>query len=55
MHYLAHIITKPCQGRKHWYECWKGNPMYDCSGKESVFIIVLECRYMSVCQRVDVS
>ena len=29
--------------------------MYDCSGKEDVFIIVLECRYLSVCQKVDVS
>ena len=31
------------------------NPMYDCSGKEGVFIIVLECGYLSVCQRMDVS
>ena len=29
--------------------------MYDCSGKEGVFIVVLECGYLSVCQRVDVS
>ena len=29
--------------------------MYDCSWKEGVFIVVLECRYLSVCQRVDVS
>ena len=29
--------------------------MHDCSGEESIFIIVLECGYMSVCQRVDVS
>ena len=29
--------------------------MYDCSGKEGVFIVVLECRYLSVCQAVDVS
>ena len=29
--------------------------MYDCSGKEGVFIVVLESRYMSVYQRVDVS
>ena len=55
MHYLAHIITKPYQGRKQWYEGWEGIPIYDCSGKESVFIIVLEYRYLSVCQRVDVS
>ena len=27
--------------------------MYDCSGKEGVFIVVLECGYLSVCQRVD--
>ena len=26
--------------------------MYDCSGKEGVCIVVLECGYMSVCQRV---
>ena len=29
--------------------------MYDCSGKEGVFIVVLECGYRSVCQRKDVS
>ena len=29
--------------------------MYDCSGKESIFIVVLECGYLSICQRVDVS
>ena len=29
--------------------------MYDCSGKEGVFIKVLESGYLSVCQRVDVS
>ena len=29
--------------------------MYNCSGKEGVFIVVLECGYLSVCQRVDVS
>ena len=29
--------------------------MYDCSGKEGIFIVVLECGYLSVCQRVDVS
>ena len=29
--------------------------MYDCSGKEGVFIVVLECVFLSVCQRVDVS
>ena len=29
--------------------------MYDCTGKEGVFIVVLECGYLSVCQRVDVS
>ena len=28
--------------------------MYDCSGKD-VFIVVLECGYLSVCQRLDVS
>ena len=55
MHYLAHSITKLCQGRKQWCEDWEGIPMYDCSGKEGVFIVVLECGYLSVCQRVDVS
>ena len=55
MHYLAHSITKLCQGRKHWYEGWEGIPMYDCSEEEGVFIVVLECGYLSVCQRVDVS
>ena len=55
MHYLAHGITKLCQGRKQWYEGWEGIQMYDCSGKEGVFIVVLECGYLSVCQRVDVS
>ena len=29
--------------------------MRDCSEKEGVFIVVLECGYLSVCQRVDVS
>ena len=29
--------------------------MYACSGKECVFIVVLECGYLSVCQRMDVS
>ena len=29
--------------------------MYDCAGNEGVFIVVPECRYLSVCQRVDVS
>ena len=55
MHYLAHSITKLCQGRKQWYEGWEGIPMYDCYRKEGVFIEVLECGYLSVCQRVDVS
>ena len=55
MHYLVHSITKLCQGRKQWYEGSEGFPMYDCSGKEGLFIVVLECGYLSVCQRVDVS
>ena len=29
--------------------------MYDCSGKEDVFIVVLGWGYLSVCQRVGVS
>ena len=29
--------------------------MYDCSGKEGVFIVVLQCGYLSGCQRMDVS
>ena len=29
--------------------------MYDCSGEEGVFKVILECGYLSVCQRVDVS
>ena len=53
MHYLAHSITKLCQGRKQWYEGREGIPVYDCSGKGCVFIVVLECGYLSVCQRVD--
>ena len=55
MHYLAHSITKLCQARKQWYEGLEGIPMYDCSWKEGVFIVVLECGYLSVCQRVDAS
>ena len=47
MHYLAHSITKLCKGREQWYEGWEGIPMYDCSGKESVFIVVLEYGYLS--------
>ena len=33
MDYLAHSITKLCQGRKQSYEGWEGIPMYDCSGE----------------------
>ena len=55
MHYLAHSITTLCYGRNQWYEGWEGIPMYDCSGKESVFIVVLECLYLFVCQRLVVS
>ena len=55
MHYLAHSITKLCQGRKQRYEGWEGIPMYDCFRKEGVFIVVLKCGYLSECQRVDVS
>ena len=55
MHYLAYSITKLCQCRKQWYEGWEGIPMYDCSGKEGVFIVVIECGCLSVCQSVDVS
>ena len=50
MYYLAHSITKLYQGRKQWYEGWECIPMYDCSGKEGVLIVVLECGYLSVCQ-----
>ena len=39
---------------KQWYEGLEGIQLYDCSGKEGVFIVVLECRYLSVCHRVDV-
>ena len=52
---LAHCITKLCQDRKQWYEGWEGIPIYVCSGKEGVFIVILECGYLSVCQGVDVS
>ena len=55
MHHLAHSITKLCQGRKQWYEGWEGSPMYDCSGIEGVFIVLLVCGYLSVWQIVDVS
>ena len=57
MHNLTHSITKLCQGRRQWYEGWECIPVYDCSGKEGIFIhvVVLECGYLSVCQRVDVS
>ena len=34
MHYLAHSITKLCQGRKQWYDGLEGIPIYDCSGKK---------------------
>ena len=37
MHYLAHSITKLCQGRKQRYEGWEDIPMYDCSGKEGIY------------------
>ena len=55
MHYLAHSITKLCQGRKQRYESWDGIPMYDCSRKEGVFVVILKCGYLYVCQRVYVS
>ena len=55
MHYLAHNITKLCQGRNQRYEGWEGIPIYDCSMKEGVLKVILECGYLSVCQRVDVS
>ena len=29
--------------------------MYDCSWNEGVFIVVLKCGYLSVCQSVEVS
>ena len=48
MHYLALGITKLLQDRKQWYEGWEGISMYDCSGKEGVFIVVLECGYLSL-------
>ena len=54
MHYLAHNITKLCR-RKQRYEGWEGIPMFDCSRKEGVFIGILKCGYLSVCQKVDVS
>ena len=54
MHYLAHKITTLCEGRKQWYEGWEGIPMYDCSGKEGVFIVVLECGYLYVGSSVNV-
>ena len=54
MHYLAHSIIKLRQGRKQRYEAWEGIPMYDCSRKEGVYIVILKCGYLSVCQRVDV-
>ena len=43
MRYLAHSITKLCQGMKQWYEGLEGIPMYDCSAKEGVVIVILEC------------
>ena len=49
MHYLTHSITKLCQGRKQRYEGWERIPMYDCSRKEGIFIVILECGYLSVC------
>ena len=52
MHYMAHSITKLCQGMKQRYEGWESIPMYDCSRKEDVFIVILECGYLSVCQVV---
>ena len=46
MHYLN------C-AKVQWYEGWEGIPMYDYSGKEGVFIVILECVYLSVCQRAS--
>ena len=36
MHYMAHSITKLCQGRNQKYEGQEGIQMYDCSRKEGV-------------------
>ena len=55
MPYMAHSITELCQGRKQRYEGWEGIPMYDCSRKKGVFIVIPKCGYLSVNQRVDVS
>ena len=52
---MQYSITKLCQGWKQRYEVLAGIPVYDCSRKEGVFIVILECGYLSVCQRVDVS
>ena len=55
MHYLAQSMTKLCQGRKQRFESWEGISIYDCFRKEGVFIVILKCGYLSVCQRVAVS
>ena len=55
MHFLAHSITRLCQVRKQWYEGCEGIPVYDGSGKEGAFIVVLECGNLSVWQRVNVA
>ena len=51
MHYLAYSITKLCQCRKQWYEGLEGIPMYDCSGKEGVFIVIIKCGYLCLYAR----
>ena len=55
MHYLTHSLTKLSQGMKQLYEGWVAIPMYDCSGKDGVFIADLKSGYLSVCQSEDVS
>ena len=53
MHHLANSMTKLCHGREQDSAGWEGDPMYNCSGEETVFIIVGRGGDLFVCQRVD--
>ena len=56
MHYLAHTAVLNCaKVGSRGLEAGGSIPLYDCSRKECVFIVILKCGYLSVCQRVDVS
>ena len=53
MHHLAHSMTKLCQGRGLNNAGLEGVPVYECSVKKAIFIVVCRGWDLLVCQRVD--